>query len=159
MPEPIVTLDEGSLRADLRELIRKPVSGSIAEVLPEGGPLAPRRPLLQERAGEGAEDAGARRSLRCSEAIHAGESREVSERKAADVADESESIRARGGREGRRDGCAETLTYTGFPAAPLQEGSARTTPSSRLNREIPQADPRRGGVPLRTPPPCSLPHG
>ena len=50
-------------------------------------------------------------------AIHAMESREASERKAAEVADGLESMRLEGAAMAVRDGCAETLTHARFPAA------------------------------------------
>lgn len=69
------------------------------------------------------------------EAIHAMESREASERKAAEVADELESMRLEGAAKAVRDGCAETLTHTRFPAAHWRR--IRTNNAiERLNREI-----------------------
>ena len=69
------------------------------------------------------------------EAIHAMESRGASERKAAEVADELESMRLEGAAKAARDGCAETLTYTRFPAAHWRR--IRTNNAiERLNREI-----------------------
>ena len=68
-------------------------------------------------------------------AIHAMETREASERKAAEVADELESMRLEGAAKAVRGGCAETLTYTRFPAAHRRR--IRTNNAiERLNREI-----------------------
>lgn len=68
-------------------------------------------------------------------AIHAMESREASERKAAEVADELESMRLEGAAKAVRDGCAETLTYARFPAAHWRR--IRTNNAiERLNRGI-----------------------
>ena len=68
-------------------------------------------------------------------AIHAMESREASERKAAEVADELESMRLGEAAKTVREGYAETLTYTGFPAAHWRR--IRTNNAiERLNREI-----------------------
>lgn len=68
-------------------------------------------------------------------AIHAMESRDASERKAAEVADELESMRLEGAAKAVRDGCAETLTYTRFPAAHWRRIRANNA-IERLNREI-----------------------
>lgn len=68
-------------------------------------------------------------------AIHAVESREASERKAAEVADELESMRLEEATKAVREGRAETLTYTRFP----REHRRRIRTNSaieRLNREI-----------------------
>lgn len=68
-------------------------------------------------------------------AIHAMETREASERKAAEVADELESMRLEEAAKTVRGGCAETLTYTRFPAAHWRR--IRTNNAiERLNREI-----------------------
>ena len=68
-------------------------------------------------------------------AIHAMESREASERRAAEVADGLESMRLEGAAKAVRDGCAETLKCTRFPAAHWRR--IRTNSAiERLNREI-----------------------
>lgn len=69
------------------------------------------------------------------EAIHAMETREASERKAAEVADELESMKLEEAAKTVRGGCAEALTYTRFPAAHWRR--IRTNNAiERLNREI-----------------------
>ena len=68
-------------------------------------------------------------------AIHAMESREASEAKALEVASELEASRLREAAKAVREGCAETLTYTRFPAAHWRR--IRTNNAiERLNREI-----------------------
>ena len=68
-------------------------------------------------------------------AIHAMESREASEAKALEVAAELESMRLGEAAKVVREGCAETLTYTRFPAAHWRR--IRTNNAiERLNREI-----------------------
>ena len=68
-------------------------------------------------------------------AIHAMETREASGRKAAEVADEPESMKLEEAAKTVRGGCAETLTYTRFPAAHWRR--TRTYSAiERLNREI-----------------------
>lgn len=68
------------------------------------------------------------------EAIHAMETREASERKAAEVADELESMGLEGAAKAVREGCAETLTHARFPAAHWRR--IRTNNAiERLNRE------------------------
>ena len=74
-------------------------------------------------------------------AVHAMETREASERKAAEVADELESMKLEEAAKTVRGGYAETLTYTRFPAAHWRR--IRTNNAiERLNREI----RRRTGV-------------
>lgn len=68
-------------------------------------------------------------------AIHAMESREASEAKALAVADELERMGLREAAKVVREGCAETLAYTGFP----QEHWRRIRTNNaieRINREI-----------------------
>lgn len=68
-------------------------------------------------------------------AIHAMESREASEAKALAVADELERMGLREAAKVVREGCAETLAYTGFP----QEHWRRIPTNNaieRINREI-----------------------
>ena len=68
-------------------------------------------------------------------AVHAMESREASEAKALEVAAELESMRLGEAAEVVREGYAETLTYTRFPAAHWRR--IRTNNAiERLNREI-----------------------
>ena len=68
-------------------------------------------------------------------AIHAQESREASEAKAAEVADSLESMKLFAAAKVVREGCAETLAYTGFP---MQHWTRIRTNNAieRLNREI-----------------------
>ena len=68
-------------------------------------------------------------------AIHAMESREASEAKALEVADELDSMRLKEAAKVVRDGYAETLTYTRFPREHWRR--IRTNNAiERLNREI-----------------------
>ena len=68
-------------------------------------------------------------------AVHAMESREASEAKALEVAAELESMRLGEAAKVVREGYAETLTYTRFPAAHWRR--IRTNNAiERLNREI-----------------------
>lgn len=68
-------------------------------------------------------------------AVHAMESREASEAKALAVASELDGMRLREAAKTVREGFAETLTYTGFPAAHWRR--IRTNNAiERLNREI-----------------------
>lgn len=68
-------------------------------------------------------------------AIHATGSREASEAKALEVASELEASRLGEAAKAVREGHAETLTYTRFPAAHWRR--IRTTNAiERLNREI-----------------------
>lgn len=67
-------------------------------------------------------------------AIHAQESREASEAKAAEVAISLESMKLDATAKGVRVGCAKTLAYTDFPMqhwARIRKNNA----SERLNRE------------------------
>ena len=108
--------------------------GSIAEVFPEA---AYQRCTVHFYRNVLAKVPKTRRAKVAAmlKAIHAMESREASERKAAEVADELESMRLEGAAKAVRDGCAETLTYTRFPAANWRR--IRTNNAiERLNREI-----------------------
>ena len=108
--------------------------GSIAEVFPEA---AYQRCTVHFYRNVLAKVPKTRRAKVAAmlKAIHAMESREASERKAAEVADELESMRLEGAAKAVRDGCAETLTYTRFPAAHWRR--IRTNNAiERLNREI-----------------------
>ncbi len=68
-------------------------------------------------------------------AIHAQESREASERKAAEVASALEDMKLAAGAKTVREGIAETLTYTAFPMSHWRR--IRTNNAiERLNREI-----------------------
>ena len=68
-------------------------------------------------------------------AIHAMESREASEAKALEVADELDSMRLKEAAKVVRDGYAETLTYTRFPREHWRR--IRTNNAiERLNREV-----------------------
>ena len=81
-------------------------------------------------------------------AIHAMESREASEAKALEVADELDSMRLKEAAKVVRDGYAETLTYTRFPREHWRR--IRTNNAiERLNRESPQAHARGRDVPRR----------
>ena len=62
-------------------------------------------------------------------AVHAQESREGSEAKAAEVANSLKSMKLGAAAKGVRVGCAETLAYTDFPCS-IGPESERTTPSS-----------------------------
>ena len=108
--------------------------GSIAEVFPEA---AYQRCTVHFYRNVLAKVPKTRRAKVAAmlKAIHAMESREASERKAAEVADELESMGLEGAEKAVRDGCAETLTYTRFPAAHWRR--IRTNNAiERLNREI-----------------------
>ena len=108
--------------------------GSIAEVFPEA---AYQRRAVRFYRNVLAKAPKTRRAKAAAmlKAIHATESREASEGKAAEVADELESMRPEGAAKAVRDGCAETLTYTRFPAAHWRR--IRTNNAiERLNREI-----------------------
>lgn len=108
--------------------------GSIAEVFPEA---AHQRCTVHFCRNALAKVPKTRRAKVAAmlKAIHAMESREASERKAAEVADELESMRLEGAAKAVRDGCAETLTYTRFPAAHWRRIRANNA-IERLNREI-----------------------
>ena len=108
--------------------------GSIAEVFPEA---ACQRRAVHFYRNVLAKVPKTRRAKVAAmlKAIHAVESREASERKAAEVADELESMRLEGAAKAVRDGCAETLTYTRFPAAHWRRIRANNA-IERLNREI-----------------------
>lgn len=56
-----------------------------------------------------------------SKSIHAGESHEVSEAKAAEVTESLESVRLHAAAKTARKGCEETLAYTDFPMWRLAE--------------------------------------
>ena len=108
--------------------------GSIAEVFPE---TAHRRctarfyrnvPVRVPKPGR----AGFVAMLK---AFHAMESRGAVEAKALAVADELEWMRLGEAARGVRDGCGETLAYTGFPSEHWRR--IRTNNAiERLNREI-----------------------
>ena len=68
-------------------------------------------------------------------AIHAQESREASEAKSAEVANPLKSMKQFAAAKVVREGCAETLAYTGFP---MQHWTRIRTNNAieRLNREI-----------------------
>ena len=108
--------------------------GSIAEVFPGA---AHRRCAVHSYRSVLAKVPRARRAKVAAmlKAIHAMESREASERKAAEVADELESMRLEGAAKAVRDGCAETLTHARFPAAHWRRIRANSA-IERLNREI-----------------------
>ena len=108
--------------------------GSIAEVFPEA---AYQRRAVRFYRNVLAKAPKTRRAKAAAmlKAIHATESREASEGKAAEVADELESMRPEGAAKAVRDGCAETLTYTRFPAAHWRRIRANSA-IERLNREI-----------------------
>ena len=108
--------------------------GSIAEVFPEA---AYQRCTVHFYRNVLAKVPRTRRAKVAAmlKAIHAMETREASERKAAEVADELESMKLEGAAKTVRGGCAETLTYTRFPAAHWRR--IRTNNAiERLNREI-----------------------
>lgn len=67
-------------------------------------------------------------------AVHAQESREAAEAKAAEVANSLESMKLGAAAKGVRVGCAKTLAYTDFPMqhwARIRKNNA----SERLNRK------------------------
>ena len=108
--------------------------GSIAEVFPEA---AYQRCTVHFYRNVLAKVPKTRRAKVAAmlKAIHAMETREASERKAAEVADELESMKLEEAAKTVRGGCAETLTYTRFPAAHWRR--IRTNNAiERLNREI-----------------------
>ena len=108
--------------------------GSIAEAFPEAA-YQRRAVHFYRNALAKAPKSKMPRVAAMLKAIHAMESREASERKAAEVADELESMGLEGAAKAVRDGCAETLTYTRFPAAHWRR--VRTNSAiERLNREI-----------------------
>ena len=108
--------------------------GSIAEAFPEAAYL--RRTVRFYRSVLAkAPKTGRAKVAATLKAVHAMETREASGRKAAEVADEPESMRLEEAAKTVRGGCAETLAYTGFPAAHWRR--TRTYSAiERLNREI-----------------------
>lgn len=121
MPEPIVTLNEESLRSDLRELARKTVEDTL------NGPL--------EAEADDLVGAGRAAVAAMLKAVHAMESREASEAKALAVADELERMRLGEAARVVREGSPETLAYTAFPREHWHR--VRTNNAiERLNREI-----------------------
>ena len=91
-------------------------------------------------------------------AIHAMESREASEAKALEVASELEASRLGEAAKAVREGYAETLTYTRFPAAHWRR--IRTNNAiERLNREIRRRTRVVGTFPDGKSAPCSSPRG
>ena len=116
--------------------------GSIAEAFPGHRSPAPRRPLLRERAGEGAEDEAreGRRDAR-GDSRH-GVARGVGEegrrgRRRAGVHE------ARGGREGRPRWLRRDPDAREVPSRPLEEDPHEQRHRAAEPRD-PQANPRRG---------------
>ena len=102
--------------------------------LPERRLPALHGPFLPQRAGEGAQVQEAQGG-RDAQGHTRMESREASEAKAPRGGRRARLNEAEGGREGRRDGYAETLTYTRFPREHWRR--IRTNNAiERLNREI-----------------------
>ena len=90
--------------------------------------------------------------------IHAMESREASEAKALEVADELEKPRLAEAAKVVRDGCAETLAYTRFPRG-TGAAYAPTTPSRGSTARFAGGPAWSAPFPTETPPSCSSPRG
>lgn len=108
--------------------------GAIAEVFPEAA-YQRRTVRFYRNVLTMAPKTGRAKVAATLKAIRAMETREASGRKAAEVADEPESMKLEEAAKTVRGGCAETLTYTRLPAAHWRR--IRTNSAiERPNREI-----------------------